>query len=148
MSGKTYNIFLTDDDYDDRQLFEEAINDIGINIVFKSFENGVDLMKNLLDAEIQLPDCIFLDLNMPMMNGEECLNDIRLESKFTQIPVIIYSTLIDSKKVLELQSKGADLYLKKPNAFDQLKLALTKCIEFIDFKFCQEVSSNNFVLKY
>jgi CheY-like chemotaxis protein len=62
----------------------------------------------------QLPDVIFLDLNMPLMIGEECLADIRSEHRFASIPIVIYSTYMDRLKVEYLFEKGADRYLQKP----------------------------------
>ncbi|MBU3025229.1 response regulator [Zobellia galactanivorans] len=127
MSCKVFHIFLTDDDLEDRQFFEQAINELDIDLVFKSFDNGVELMENL-HSDAKLPDFIFLDLNMPLMNGEECLNDIREESKFSEIPVIIYSTFIDEDKIKKLRKNGASIILKKPNSFLQLKTAIESCI--------------------
>ncbi|MDO6810957.1 response regulator [Zobellia galactanivorans] len=147
MSCKVFHIFLTDDDLEDRQFFEQAINELDIDLVFKSFDNGVELMENL-HSDAKLPDFIFLDLNMPLMNGEECLNDIREESKFEEIPVIIYSTFVDEGKLKELQGNGANLFLKKPNSFEQLKTAIKTCLNYLDSKISLQKSPKKFLLKY
>ena len=84
----TLTIFLADDDQDDRMLFTEALINLGNFIDIRTFDNGVDLMATLLEPEVALPDIIFLDLNMPLMNGEECLDDLKNEPKLSAIPVV------------------------------------------------------------
>ena len=125
-------IFLVDDDQDDRDLFTDALNELTIKSVVKTFNNGVDLMADLLDREKKLPDIIFLDLNMPLMNGEECLADIRREPELYAIPIVIYSTFFDKYKVTLLQEKGADRYLQKPKSFNQLKSSIERSILSLD----------------
>jgi len=120
-------IFLADDDEDDRTFFEEALNEIPLNTKVSSFSDGVELMAKLL-SEKPLPDMIFLDLNMPLMDGFECLHDIRNESNFQNIPVIIYSTSFYAAEVARLQEMGATRYLKKPSSYNQLKTLLYNCI--------------------
>ncbi|PKQ45139.1 response regulator [Confluentibacter flavum] len=124
-------IYLADDDKEDRMLFKEALDDLDMNVSIEDFDNGVTLMVNLLDLDKPLPDVIYLDLNMPLMNGEECLNDIRSEPRLSNIPIIIYSTYADKSISDELQKKGANLYLVKPNSFKMLKNLLSRSLEYI-----------------
>lgn len=126
-------IYLADDDNEDRMLFKEALDEIDMNVTIEDFDNGVTLMDNLLKLEKPLPQVIYLDLNMPLMNGEECLNDIKSEPRLSKIPIVIYSTHADIVITEELRKKGADLYLVKPNSFEKLKNLLTKSLEYIYF---------------
>ena len=121
-------IFLADDDNDDRMLFKEALVELPFDLTVQTFDNGVDLMSSLLDNELSLPDIIFLDLNMPLMNGEECLEDIRRESKLFKIPIIIYSGFLDRELVTLLEKKGANHYLRKPSTFKKLISLLNRAI--------------------
>ncbi|MFD2790436.1 Regulator of RpoS [Arenibacter antarcticus] len=141
-------IFLADDDEDDRMLFSEALEEQCPNASILTFDNGVDLMANLLNKDQHLPDVIFLDLNMPMMNGEECLNDIRMEPKLANIPVIIYSTSLDPQQVETLRINGANRYLKKPENFNKLKLTLDRAIKSVLNKENEIASDLEFVVKY
>ncbi|HEX8563626.1 MAG TPA: response regulator [Flavobacterium sp.] len=113
---KSYKILLADDDPDDRDLFEEAF--AGLNADIHTVENGVELMK-VLEAGNDLPDFIFLDLNMPERNGKECLREIR-QKNFGDVRVIIYSTSSNAKDIDDTFALGADLYVKKPNTFTEL----------------------------
>ena len=77
MSKNLLNVFLADDDSDDRTFFSDALREIPIQTKISEFNNGVDLMAGLLSDSAEKPDVIFLDLKMPMMDGFECLADIR-----------------------------------------------------------------------
>ena len=95
-----------------------------------TFQNGVDLMADLFSEE-PLPKAIFLDLKMPMMDGFECLADVKAEEKFNGIDVIIYSTSFNDWEVEKLQEMGANSYLQKPSSFNQLKTVLYQCLDTI-----------------
>ena len=140
-------IYLADDDEDDRQLFTEALEELPFELKVDTFSNGVDLMSKLLDPDTQLPDIIFLDLNMPLMNGEECLADIRDEKKLCKIPIVIYSTSFDIFKVKLLKKKGADRYLQKPKTYSQLKSTIHKAIESLSKQASIKFDKEDFVIK-
>lgn len=131
MSRTIQRIYLADDDSDDRAFFSDALNEIPIATTIEEFSNGVDLMSFLLNGENKMPDAIFLDLKMPMMDGFECLSDIRDLDSLLEVPVIIYSTSFHQKDVDRLKDMGATLYLKKPSSFNQLKTLLHKCLSYI-----------------
>ena len=116
-------IYLAEDDVDDREMFVEAISELGITIEILQFENGIDLMDALFTADI-LPRIIFLDLRMPLMSGFECLTDIRNFRKFDGIKVIVYSSAYHQREVKQLRNDGANGYLQKPNSFSDLKSLL------------------------
>ncbi|CAN5234628.1 hypothetical protein BH23BAC2_BH23BAC2_27750 [soil metagenome] len=61
------------------------------------------------------PDLILMDLNMPVMNGFECLKEIRSNPVFLDIPVIIFSTSNYEKDIAHAEELGALGYLHKPN---------------------------------
>ena len=122
------NIFLADDDQDDRELFMDALSELPIETSVKQFQNGVDLMAELYSSNPK-PDTIFLDLRMPLMDGFECLTDIRSIPELSEIQVIIYSTSYNENEVEQLKESGANLYIKKPNSYNQLKTVLYKSLK-------------------
>jgi len=122
------NIFLADDDEDDRELFMDALSELPIETSVKQFENGVDLMAELYSVNPK-PDTIFLDLRMPLMDGFECLTDIRSIPELSEIQIIIYSTSFNQNEVDQLKEAGANLYIKKPNSYNQLKTVLYKSLK-------------------
>ena len=74
-------ITLADDDEDDRLFFTDAFDELKINTVVNTFKNGKELLDFLHHPESVLPNIIFLDLNMPILNGIECLKEIKVEYK-------------------------------------------------------------------
>jgi len=127
------NIFLADDDKDDRIFFSDALREIPLETQVTEFNNGVELMADL-HSDSPLPEVIFLDLNIPLMDGFECLSDIGEIKKFKTIPVIIYSTSFHKTNIQRLQEMGATQYLRKPMSFNQLKTLLYKCLKRLSEK--------------
>jgi CheY-like chemotaxis protein len=120
--------FIADDDPDDRELFIEALRTIDADCDCITATDGEDAICKLNDGLPQLPDFIFLDLNMPRVSGKECLVKIKKAAKLDQIPVIIYSTSAEKKDIDETIQSGAAYFLQKPNRFDDLAKALENII--------------------
>jgi CheY-like chemotaxis protein len=111
-------ILIVDDDAEDIELFTEAVLKIDETIHCVEAYNGLEALK-VLKRNSFLPNYIFLDINMPLMNGRRCLEEIKANPSYSTIPVIIYSTTTDRKQIEECRSLGAD-FLTKPNTFDEL----------------------------
>jgi CheY-like chemotaxis protein len=143
--ARPLRIVLADDDEDDRNLFKEAVEETASNVKVNIVKNGEELMRFLLKEGTQLPDIIFLDLNMPVKNGQECLEEIRGNNKLKHIPVIIYSTSSSRSHVDETFNNGANLYVLKPESFIDLKL-IAKEIFSIDWSNPVKPRKEKFVL--
>src|SRR5688572_8025382 len=118
-----FHILLADDDPDDQMLFEDAVSELtpGLPVSLHIVNNGNELMEYLLDEGNPLPSLLFLDLNMPVKNGFECLYDIRHNPILKNISVVIYSTTGNMQEIDEVYKKKADLFLNKPNSFNELE---------------------------
>lgn len=114
-------IFLADDDEDDRNFFTEAITELKMENKVTTFKDGKDLMDYLENPESKLPHILFLDLNMPCKTGFDCLKEIRANNRFKDISIAIYSTSSSEKDIEETFVGGANIYIKKPNDFSKLK---------------------------
>src|SRR5689334_21010471 len=84
--------FLVDDDKDDTDMFGDVLQSIDPTLQFDFAHNGWDLINRLKSGNIPDPHVIFLDINMPEMNGWECLEELKKINKLGSIPVIMYST--------------------------------------------------------
>lgn len=82
--------------------------------------DGVEALEKLRNGELESVDFIFLDLNMPRMNGKQFLAEIKKDPVLKNIPVIIYSTSSDSHDREEAERLGAKAFLTKPPYFSQL----------------------------
>ena len=113
------NVLLIDDDIDDAEIFMEAINVIKKEIVFRSEDNPVMALKNL-EISDKLPDLIFLDYNMPLINGKEFLQRMKSKEKLKNIPVILISSPSEEFVSDLLQQKEIMRYICKPNSYSEL----------------------------
>lgn len=124
---KQISILLADDDKDDRFFFNKALQEIPLSTHLATVEDGERLMKFLKENERELPDVIFLDINMPKKNGIECLAEIKRDKKLDHIPIVMYSTSLQEEVANSLYEQGAHYYLQKPN-FTELPDAINKIL--------------------
>jgi len=118
---KALSFLLVDDDSDDTSLFKEVLEEVNSSIIFNSAEDGQQAIQFLKSRTNELPDVIFLDLNMPKMGGKECLTQIKKDEHLHKIPVIMYTTSSQSKDIEETMQKGAICFITKPTNIKELK---------------------------
>jgi len=128
-------LFLVDDDPDDKDIFQEALKVIDKNIVCYTASDGKDALNKLREA-LFLPDVVFLDLNMPVMNGKDCLRELKEDKDLKHIPVVVYSTSAAEKEKTNCLKLGAVHFISKPPQFNVLvtKLQETFSIEPLQSK--------------
>jgi CheY-like chemotaxis protein len=110
---KQKSILLVDDDVEDQEFFTEALGAIENAKLFGIANNGKEVLA-ILTNTISLPDHIFMDFNMPVMNGIECLTELGKNPKTKDIPVVILSGSIEQagparKLGAEFIKKSADI---------------------------------------
>ena len=105
---------MVDDDEDDREIFQIALQKTGINATLITASNGAAAIEKLSSDGDFIPDYIFLDVNMPGMNGTVCLNEIKKIQRLNAVPVIIYSTSSNPLNEEETRRLKASHYLIKP----------------------------------
>jgi CheY-like chemotaxis protein len=120
-------ILLVDDDADDIEIFNDALRQIDDSINLITAHNGKDALQILSSDILEKPDHIFLDINMPLMNGLDCLDKIRNQEKLT-IPVTIYTTSKNYNEYNRSVQLGAD-FLQKPHDYTSLMVVLRRKIE-------------------
>ncbi|UUF12552.1 MULTISPECIES: response regulator [Flavobacterium] len=119
-------IYLADDDSDDREFFADALSETAPDAVLEQAEDGMYLMYKLLALPSdELPDFIFLDINMPRKSGLECLEEIRSHSGWLkEVNIVMLSTSSDPDNVQKALELGAAFYAVKPSSFEYLKSLL------------------------
>ena len=140
-------ILLVDDDEDDRQFFADALDGIELNTQLHLLENGKSCIEYLNSETENLPDLIFLDLNMPIMNGFECLDIIRSTPHLKNLMIAIYSTSSAERDIEETFKKGANIYIKKPSSFNELKKSLKQVVKMNWTYHLNDFKKENFLLK-
>lgn len=116
---KAKRILIVDDDPDYIFLMEEAIKTCQPSCQVEVVTQPADLMSYLEKRE--RPNLIFLDINMPVSNGFEVLNVIKSSDQYKQIPVVMLSVSQAKEDVFKSYDIGANAYLIKPGAFEELK---------------------------
>ncbi len=124
LKKKQLNILLADDDLDDRTFFERALKEITIDTKLKTVADGEQLMNYLNENIEQLPDVLFLDINMPRKNGYECLAEIKHHEKLKDLAVVMLSTTNEIDKTTQTFKAGANIFIHKPSSYDELKLVI------------------------
>ena len=148
MNKLTYNLLLADDDEDDCAFFKDALDDLPISAILTTVNDGVELMEFLLQKSFKnLPDILFLDLNMPRKNGYECLQEMKLINELKNLPVIIFSTSLDNNVVDSLYEKGAIHYIRKPGDFSKLKKVIFEALTVTSQNNFKQPARANFILQ-
>jgi len=114
------SILLIDDDEDDRWLFTDALNRTVPSVKCITASGGQEAISLLDEGREKLPDLIFLDLNMPGMDGKKCLSLLKAHDKLSSIPVIVYSTSNFPKDTEDAIRLGAKEFIMKPADYSQL----------------------------
>jgi CheY-like chemotaxis protein len=119
-------VLIIDDDEDDRDLFSVALQAVDPSSVCVQSTNGQEALKFLRKNLKNLPDFIFLDLNMPRVNGKQCVSELKRDDQLKHIPVVIYTTskLVEDKD--EMARLGAIDFITKPSRLVDLCDALTR----------------------
>ncbi len=113
-------ILIVEDDEDDRDLLCSAINEIDTSIRCILARNGQEALLGLRLKEFPRPNLIFLDLNMPRINGFQCLKELKKDRALQDIPVVIYSTSDVNEYRVECEQLGAVHFITKPTQFMDL----------------------------
>jgi CheY-like chemotaxis protein len=104
---------LIDDDIDDQEIFLMTLEKINKNIICTTADSGVVAL-NLLKQATLIPDYIFIDMNMPKMNGTECLAAIRQLPHLKDCKIFMYSTTAENAVVRKIKELGAEDFIVKP----------------------------------
>lgn len=147
MQKEHITIALADDDEDDRLFFKDAFEELKINTVVTTHSDGEKLMNYLHLPETILPNILFLDLNMPVKNGFECLLEIKKVNKFKDIAIAIYSTSSSEEDIENTFVEGANIYIIKPSDFDTLKKILREVV-ILNWQYhTSKLNKDNFLLR-
>lgn len=119
-------IVYIDDDPDDREIFCYAIKAVDSGISCLDFESGTKALDYLL-ANPTMPDFIFIDINMPRMNGYECAQKIKAAKNLKKSQIVMYSTAFQPKDLIEFTKLGIK-FLNKPTSFVNLVQSIKSMI--------------------
>jgi CheY-like chemotaxis protein len=126
---KITSILLIDDDEEDKNFFREALQEVDNTVQYFEANNGQHALDMLNASNALLPDLIFLDLNMPVMDGKQCLQSIMRSKKLCHIPIIIYTTSHQQYDIDETKKLGASHFITKPIYFEDISRVIGEALE-------------------
>lgn len=124
-------LFYIDDDFEDRDFFKDAVRQIDPAIMCSTAKDGADGLRELQEM-IVMPDFIFLDVNMPVMNGKQFLLEIKKRPRLRSIPIVIYSTTTHPTERAEFLKLGAYKVLAKPSSITNISGLIKSVIDGVN----------------
>jgi len=112
------SVTVAEDDDDDFMFFSIACEELPYKVMLSRATNGDEL---LAVVERHNPDILFLDILMPCKGGRECLKQIRSDSRYDSMPIIMYTSMTDLQNIEFCFREGANLYMIKPVSVDGLR---------------------------
>ena len=140
-----FRILYADDDEDDHFFFEDVLAKLKFEKRVKIFVDGEKLLTYLFEPKVKLPDVLFLDYNMPRKNGEECLLEIKKNPTLKDLPVIMYSTILNEDVADRLYDKGAYFFVCKTD-MKSLEKILHKVFTLLFTKKAQRPTRAEFII--
>lgn len=141
-AGTAVRILMADDDEEDFYIFSVALDEIPTPVILSRVIDGEQLMNKL---EQERPDILLLDLFMPCKNGKECLQEIRSQSRYDDLPILICTSFTDPSSIDFCFKGGANLYLIKPNSIRELGNLLQEVL-LNRHKLISHISKSEFIL--
>lgn len=120
-------ILNVDDDPEDIEIFCDAVREIDPTIICLTAHSADEALQ-ILNSDIELPQYIFLDINMPKVDGNACLKEIKKDKRLRQIPVIMYSTYTRKTDIAIYKELNAR-FLTKQNSYNELVKELSKILK-------------------
>ena len=121
-----YNVAIIDDDYDDALILSEALAEAKLSPAPVIWYDPVEAIRNLTAPIFSsIPSHIFVDFNMPVLNGKECVKALRLDGRYNTSVITVVSTSLSASDTTEFCDLGADYIFKKPGRLAEY-LALLK----------------------
>jgi chemotaxis family two-component system response regulator Rcp1 len=133
-ANTTIEILLVDDDAGDVRLTEEALKHSKMRVNLNRARDGLEgltfLRRQNQFAAAPRPDIIFLDLNMPRMDGREMLREIKRDPDLRHIPVVVLTTSADEEDIFRSYDLHANCYVTKPVDLQQFMKVVSSIEDF------------------
>jgi len=113
-------ILLIDDDAEDQEIFIDALREVEPLLTCSVADDGEAALALLDNNTVTAPDLVFIDMNMPKLNGKEVLHALKSSGKHNGVPVVMYSTFFSPKDIQQIKALGAAHYMVKATKFDDL----------------------------
>jgi CheY-like chemotaxis protein len=123
---KKWECLIIDDDPDDQEIFLMCVGKVNSEVNCLTMDNGVDAISMLMANKTYIPDYIFIDVNMPKMNGIDCLRAIKNMQWLKGAKIFMYSTTSEGSVLTQSKELGATDFIIKPSKTAELREKLSK----------------------
>ncbi|MFB9080097.1 response regulator [Flavobacterium procerum] len=141
------HILLADDDLDDCDFFSEVFTEKFPEVKLSVSNNGEALITLLEGPPKPEADLIFLDLNMPILSGAECLRKIRSSPELKSHIIIIFTTSSNPSDIQKMYAMGANYFITKPVSYQDLIQLIDKAMHLVSDNNAEQPSFENFYIK-
>jgi len=145
MSSKI-NILIADDELQNKEMLIDGLSQVISNFEVETVNNGADCI-NIIKSGYQ-PDLLFLDLEMPVLNGLDCLQYMHTQKLLNNAPVIIYSSSQNLKAIKAASGYGASFYLVTPASSYKLGALLQYIFKLLGLPRTEQKKKQNFVIAH
>ena len=111
---RAVNIIVAEDDDGHARLMERNLRRGGIINAIQRARDGAELLQELRGGRRRPPDVIFLDINMPKLDGFEVLGQLKADPELRSIPVIMVTSTDSQREINRAYELGANSYVVKP----------------------------------
>lgn len=147
MNKEFLNVIIADNDENTLIFFKNIFKELKISIKVQCFNNGKKLMEYLTNNDAVVPEIVFIKYTLPEKNGVECIDEIKSNSKFSNMVTAIFDEEIPEHEMEETFVKGNNICMKKPSDFETLKKVLTEIITINWQYHTSGLNKDNFILK-
>lgn len=147
MNNEYLNVILTDHDEGSHIIFKSIFQDLKIKVKVQTFYNGEELMAYLNSNDAIVPEILFMNYDISPKSSLECLVEIKSDFKFDHIVTAIYSDHLLADDEEEIFVKGANVFMKKPDNYKDMKKILIEIITVNWQYYTSGLNKNNFIMK-
>jgi two-component system, chemotaxis family, response regulator Rcp1 len=123
--GRPMEVLLVEDDLEDAGMTIDALRQGEVPCRISLVRDGEEALEFAFRRgrfrRAPLPDLILLDLGLPRLNGREVLVQIKADEILQRIPVVILTSSITHREILEQENLHVESYLTKPVDFDEFR---------------------------
>jgi CheY-like chemotaxis protein len=141
------HVLLADDDLDDCEFFSDVFKTSFPDVKLTVSNDGNILINVLESPPNPEADLIFLDINMPVLSGPECLQKIRTSLHLNKHIVVIFSTSSNPSDIQKMYSLGANYFITKPSEYNHLSKLINKTMSLVSQTGSQQPAFENFYIK-
>lgn len=125
-NNSVVHILLIEDDPEDIEIFTDVLRSITNKVVLTTIEDGVTALKTLKEGDL-FPDFIFLDINIPHMDGLELLTKVKSMPLLRNIPVIVHTATEENLTLEKIRALGVAKVISKSPDTSSLEKELRGC---------------------